>query len=92
MKNFKLYLISVIAVLALGSISAYAQTHVKVTGVVTSSVTASVSSGAEQFILVGTECLGYRDHIPGFHRGYEYEALPGDTFVVDYVRVFDKVK
>ena len=50
----------------------------------------SVSSGIEQFILVGTECLGYRDHIPGFHRGYEYEALPGDTFIVDYVRVFDK--
>jgi beta-glucanase (GH16 family) len=50
----------------------------------------SVSSGIEQFILIGTECLGYRDHIPGFHRGREYEALPGDVFVVDYVRVFDK--
>ena len=50
----------------------------------------SVSSGIEQFILVGTECLGYRDHIPGFHRGYEYEALPGDKFVVDYIRVFDR--
>ena len=50
----------------------------------------SVSSGIEQFILIGTECLGYRDHIPGFHRGFEYEALPGDRFVVDYVRVFDK--
>ena len=36
MKNFKLYLISVIAVLALGSVSAYAQNQVKVTGVVTS--------------------------------------------------------
>ena len=61
-----------------------------VDGVQSGAKLTSVSSHTEQFILVGTECLGYRDHIPGFHRGYEYEALPGDKFVVDYVRVFDR--
>lgn len=50
-----------------------------------------VSSGVEQFILLGTECIGSRDHIPGICRGCEAAALEGDQFIVDYVRVFDRV-
>ena len=43
-----------------------------------------------EFILISTEVHGYRyeDHQPTKEA---YEAI-GDTFVVDYVRVFDKVK
>ena len=42
-----------------------------------------------EFILVSTEILGYRDatHTP---RPEAYEAV-GDTFLVDYVRVFDEI-
>lgn len=51
----------------------------------------SVSSGVEQFILIGTECIGYRDHIPGICRGCEAVVRKNDCFIVDYVRVFDRV-
>lgn len=42
-----------------------------------------------EFILISTEIRGYRDegHVP---RPEAYEAF-GDTFLVDYVRVFDRV-
>lgn len=50
------------------------------------------SSDIEEFILIGTECLGYRSHIPGFYADYEGKAKKDDKFIVDYVRVFDKVQ
>ena len=47
-------------------------------------------SHCAEFILVGTEVMGYRkaDHAPTD----EARAAVGDTFIVDYVRVFDAVK
>ena len=57
-------------------------------GVEDGKVTENVS-GCPQFILISTEPRGYRfdDHQP---IPEAYEAV-GDTFVVDYVRVFDRV-
>ena len=48
-------------------------------------------SEIEQFILISTECLGYRfpGEIP--HEGLK-EAAKDDSFVVDYIRVFDEVQ
>ena len=47
-------------------------------------------SDTEQFILVSTECLGYRaGNKP--HKDLRKAVLP-DYFTVDYVRVFDEVK
>lgn len=47
-------------------------------------------SHREQFILVSTECMGYRD---GDEPSLELkEAVLPDYFIVDYVRVFDEVK
>ena len=45
-------------------------------------------SGHPEFILISTEPNGYRraDHLPT----EEAYAAIGDTFLVDYVRVFDK--
>lgn len=47
-------------------------------------------SDCPEFILVGTEVQGYReaDHLPT----QEARDNVGDTFIVDYVRVFDAVK
>ena len=47
-------------------------------------------SECPEFILVGTEVKGYRDadHLPT----QEARDNVGDTFIVDYVRVFDAVK
>ena len=47
-------------------------------------------SDCPEFILVGTEVQGYReaDHMPT----QEARDNVGDTFIVDYVRVFDAVK
>ncbi len=53
-------------------------------------LTAGVSH-TEEFILIGTECVGYRGYIPGVYKSAEaVTAVPGDEFVVDYVRVFDR--
>lgn len=47
-------------------------------------------SHREQFILVSTECMGYRD---GDEPSPKLkEAVLPDYFIVDYVRVFDEVK
>jgi len=47
-------------------------------------------SNTEQFILISTECMGYRD---GDTPSAELKkAILPDYFVVDYVRVFDEVK
>lgn len=59
-----------------------------VDGVEDGKITENVS-GCPQFILISTEPRGYRfdDHQP---IPEAYEAV-GDTFVVDYVRVFDRI-
>ena len=50
-------------------------------------------SHTETFILLGTECLGYRSYIPGIKKGAEStKIVKNDSFIVDYVRVFDEVK
>jgi beta-glucanase (GH16 family) len=47
-------------------------------------------SDCEQFILISTECMGYRD---GDSPSEELKkAILPDYFIVDYVRVFDEVK
>ena len=51
-----------------------------------------VCSDTEEFILLGTECIGYRSHIPGFYASYDGMVKKNDKFVVDYVRGFDKVQ
>ena len=49
-------------------------------------------SDTEQFILVSTECVGYRPTgIPDVAEGAGKPVLP-DCFVVDYVRVFDEAE
>ena len=45
-------------------------------------------SRVEQFILLTTECMGYRDGGPS--EDLKKAVLP-DCFTVDYVRVFDAV-
>jgi len=47
-------------------------------------------SDTEQFILISTECMGYRKaaQIPDEH----LKDAIGDTFAVDYVRVFEADK
>lgn len=47
-------------------------------------------SGHDEFVLISTEVSGYRtpEHVPTKEA---FEAV-GDTFLVDYVRVFDIVK
>lgn len=59
-----------------------------VDGVEDGRITENVS-GCPQFILISTEPRGYRfdDHQPIREA---YEAV-GDTFMVDYVRIFDRV-
>jgi len=47
-------------------------------------------SATEQFILVSTECMGYRSGNKP-HKDLKKAVLP-DYFIVDYVRVFDEVK
>ena len=47
-------------------------------------------SQTEQFILVSTEAVGYRSS--DWTQWEDLENAVGDTFVVDYVRVFDEVK
>lgn len=46
-------------------------------------------SQTEQFILVSTEAVGYRSSV--WTQWDDLENAVGDTFVVDYVRVFDEV-
>ena len=59
-------------------------------GVEDGRVDAAVSQRPE-FILISTEVKGYRhdDHLPV---QAAFDAIGKDTFVVDYVRVFDPVK
>ncbi len=45
-----------------------------------------------QFILISTEVKGYRDKIHTATEEARQAAKEGDCFVVDYVRVFDKVE
>lgn len=47
-------------------------------------------SRAPQFILISTEVNGYREKGPGFATE-EAKAAVGDEFIVDYVRVYDRV-
>ena len=47
-------------------------------------------SQTEQFILISTEAVGYR--ASGWSQWEDLEKAEGDTFTVDYVRVFDEVK
>ncbi len=50
----------------------------------------SAVSQTEQFILLGTECVGYRGYIPGVYKDVAHPVVvPNDCFCVDYVRVFD---
>ena len=48
-------------------------------------------SHTEQFILIGTECKGYRANIPGICPDDRLDNAKNDRFIVDYVRVFDRV-
>lgn len=48
-------------------------------------------SQVQQFILLTTEVQGYRQG-NGLRNNEEAEKSLGDSFIVDYVRVFDKVK
>ena len=48
-------------------------------------------SHTEQFILIGTECKGYRENVPGVFLDEQGEDTNTDQFIVDYVRVFDRV-
>jgi len=50
-------------------------------------------SHVEEFILIGTECVGYRSYIPGVYTETGCDnVVKDDRFIVDYVRVFDRVK
>lgn len=49
-------------------------------------------SDTEQFILVSTECMGYRDGNRDQPSEILKKAVLPDAFVVDYVRVFDEVE
>lgn len=44
-----------------------------------------------EFILISTEVRGYRREDAGFSFVPEAAESVGDTFMVDYVRVFDKI-
>lgn len=46
-------------------------------------------SDVEQFILVSTECMGYRKNPPVHDQRLDMMVLP-EFFEVDYVRVFDQ--
>jgi len=49
-------------------------------------------SHTETFILLGTEVVGYRGYVPGIYReAEEIRAVKDDRFIVDYVRVFDRI-
>ncbi|MDD4923035.1 MAG: glycoside hydrolase family 16 protein [Bacteroidales bacterium] len=48
-------------------------------------------SDVEQFLLVSTECNGYRDGNRDQPSAILKKAVLPDAFIVDYVRVFDKV-
>ena len=48
-------------------------------------------SDVEQFILVSTECMGYRDGNRNQPSEMLKKALLPDAFVVDYVRVYDEL-
>jgi len=48
-------------------------------------------SDTEQFILLFTECFGYRKGAP-YVKQTEFESGIKDEFIVDYVRVFDEVE
>lgn len=49
-------------------------------------------SHTEEFILVGTECVGYRGYIPGVYKDCKnVRVVKNDEFIVDYVRVFDRL-
>ena len=47
-------------------------------------------SHTEQFILIGTECKGYRPNVPGVLLDEQGAERKDDCFIVDYVRVFDR--
>ena len=49
-------------------------------------------SHTEQFVLLFTECKGYRNEIPGYIASNEFGSGLKDEFIVDYVRVFDEIK
>jgi len=49
-----------------------------------------VVSHRDQFIYVSTECIGYRQ--TGKACGELVDSSVGDSFTVDYIRVFDEVK
>ena len=52
----------------------------------------SAVSHTETFILVGTEVVGHRHYIPGVYRDVDnIKEVRDDRFIVDYVRVFDKI-
>lgn len=52
-----------------------------------------VSSHTDTFVLIGTEPNGWRGFIPGWvNDNPDYKEVKNDEFIVDYVRVFDKVK
>ena len=46
-------------------------------------------SETEQFVLISTECLGYRKLEREFEE--EWKECVNDTFEVDYIRVFDEI-
>lgn len=48
-------------------------------------------SDIEQFILISTECMGYRDGNRNKPSEILKKAVLPDAFIVDYVRVFDEV-
>ena len=48
-------------------------------------------SDVEQFILISTECMGYRDGDRNKPADILKKAILPDAFVIDYVRVFDEV-
>lgn len=54
----------------------------------------SVHTAVENFVVISTECKGYREELV-IETGMNKKSFPSgikDCFVVDYVRVFDEVK
>lgn len=49
-------------------------------------------SDTEQFILLFTECKGYRDSVPGYKGSDKFGHGIKDCFIVDYVRVFEEIQ
>lgn len=62
-----------------------------VDGVQSGNKITSPVSDTDQFIVLFTECKGYRESIPGYSGVTEFGSGIRDCFTVDHVRVFDEL-